>query len=88
MARPAHSTFAPHLDLMKEQKVAAYNWGFVSGKTQTIFPWDSWTKKYTNEPSLWFHDIFRADGTPFDRKEVAFIRQVALPKSSVKESTN
>ena len=23
---------------LKEQKVAAYNWGFVDGKTQTIYP--------------------------------------------------
>jgi len=25
---------------------------------------------------MWFHDIFRADGTPYDAAEVAFIRSV------------
>ena len=67
MARPNGSTFEPHLAYLKEQKVAAYCWGFVSGKTQTIYPWDSWQKKYTAEPPVWFHDILRADGSPFGR---------------------
>ena len=80
MARPVGSTFDPNLKYMHDQKVGAYNWGFVSGKTQTIYPWDSWTKTYTSEPPLWFHDIFRADGTPYDNKEVAFIKSVTLGK--------
>jgi len=25
---------------------------------------------------VWFHDIFRADGTPYDPKEVAYIKRV------------
>ena len=76
MARPHGSRFDPNLGYMKEQNVGAINWGFVAGKTQTIYPWDSWTKKYTAEPPVWFHDIFRADGTPFDAKEVQYIREV------------
>jgi hypothetical protein len=48
----------------------------VSGKTQTIYPWDSWTKAYTSEPPLWFHDILRPDGTAYDAKEVALIRSL------------
>ena len=67
--------FTPNTAI-KEQKIGAYNWGFVAGKTQTIFPWDSWEKTYTAEPPVWFHDILRPDGTPFDAKEVAFIRHV------------
>lgn len=76
MARPAGSTFDPLLAYFKDQKVAAYNWGFVAGKTQTIYPWDSWHKTYTAEPPVWFHDLFRPDGTPFDAKEVAYIKRV------------
>ncbi len=76
MARPVGSTFDPNLRYMKEQNVGAYNWGFVSGKTQTIFPWDSWTKTYTSEPPVWFHDIFRADGTPYKTDEVQFIKSL------------
>ncbi len=78
MARPVQSTFDPNLKFMREQNVGALNWGFVSGKTQTIYPWDSWRKDYTAEPPVWFHDIFRADGTPFDTKEVEFIKSVTL----------
>ena len=76
LARPNGSHFDPHLGYMKEQRVAAYCWGFVSGKTQTIYPWDSWRKAYTAEPEPWFHDIFRADGTPYRPAEVEYIRRV------------
>ena len=76
MARPQGSTFDPHLGFMKSQGVAAYNWGFVSGKSQAIYPWDSWSKTYTEEPLVWFHDIFRGDGTPYRPEEVAYIRGV------------
>jgi len=76
MARPVGSTFDPNLGYMKEQHVGAFNWGFVSGKTQTIFPWDSWTKTYTNEPPVWFHDIFRPDGTPYRADEVRYIKSL------------
>ena len=57
MARPVGSTFDPVLTYLKDEKIGAYNWGFVAGKTQTIFPWDSWQKAYDSEPPLWFHDI-------------------------------
>ena len=80
MARPNGSTFDPHLGWMKEAKVAAYNWGFVQGKTQTIYPWDSWTKEYRAEPPVWFHDIFRTDGTPYRQEEVDYIRKVTGKK--------
>ena len=76
MARPEGSTFDPVMGYFKEQKIAAYNWGFVAGKTQTIYPWDSWQKQYTGEPDVWFHDIFRPDGTPYRQGEVDFIRRV------------
>jgi hypothetical protein len=74
MSRGNGSFFEPHLAYLKAQGVAAYNWGLVNGKSQTIYPWDSWTKTYTAEPELWFHDIFRTDGTPYRRAEVEYIR--------------
>lgn len=76
MARPRGSTFEAILPLLKNEHVAAYNWGVVNGKSQTIYPWDSWTKTYTAEPPMWFHDIFRQDGTPFSTAEVALIRKL------------
>lgn len=76
MARPNGSTFAGFLPVAKKYKVGMINWGFVDGKSQTIYPWDSWGKKYTAEPPLWFHDIFRKDGTPYKTEEVAFIKNI------------
>jgi hypothetical protein len=77
MARTEGSTFAAVLPFLAGHRVGAINWGFVSGKTQTIFPWDSWDKPYPPEPSPWFHDVLRADGTPYDSAEVALIRRLA-----------
>jgi len=76
MARPRGSTFQTILPYLKEQRIAAYNWGFVAGKTNTIYPWDSWEKPYAGEPKVWFHDIFRADGTPYNPQEVQFIKRI------------
>jgi hypothetical protein len=76
MARPMGSTFGSLLNSFKKENIGAYCWGFVSGKSQTIYPWDSWQKKYDAEPEVWFHDILRDDGKPFDEKEVTLIRGV------------
>ncbi|GAA4801609.1 hypothetical protein GCM10023231_32970 [Olivibacter ginsenosidimutans] len=76
MARPNKSTFEGTLPIAKQYKVAVYNWGFVDGKTQTIYAWDSWGKTYTAEPKVWFHDILRRNGKPYSEKEVAFIKSL------------
>ncbi len=76
MSRGNGSTFEGSLPIAKKYNVAAYNWGLVDGKSQTIYPWDSWKKKYTGEPELWFHDIFRKDGTPYKKSETDLIRQL------------
>lgn len=76
MSRPTGSTFQNILPYLKEQNVSAYNWGCVAGKTQTIYPWASWRKKFTSEPPVWFHDIFRKDGTPYLSDEVTTIRKL------------
>jgi hypothetical protein len=80
MARGNGSFFDPHMGIMKEEKVAAYNWGFVDGKSQTIMPWDSWKKPYDKEPDPWFHDIFRKDGTSYRQAEVDYIRKTTGKK--------
>jgi hypothetical protein len=74
MARPRGSTFQNIMPIFARRHVGAINWGFVSGKSQTIYPWDSWNNEYKAEPPVWFHDIFRTDGTPYNAAEVAFIR--------------
>ncbi len=40
MARPRGSTFQTILPYYKKEDVGAINWGFVNGKTQTIYPWN------------------------------------------------
>lgn len=79
MARPRGSTFDPVLGYFKQQNVGAYCWGFVDGKSQTIYPWDSWDKQYTAEPQPWFHDILRGDGTPYRQQEVDYIKSLTRP---------
>ena len=74
MARTHGSTFRGVLPVLKKYNVAAINWGFVSGKTNTIFAWD--TPEHAPTPKVWFHDIYRADGTPFDPGEVDLIRKL------------
>jgi hypothetical protein len=74
MARPFGNTFQEILPLFQKYGVGAYNWGLVAGKSQTHCPWDSWQKKYDQEPELWFHDIFREDGTPYKKDEVTFLK--------------
>jgi hypothetical protein len=77
MARGNGSTFEGSLPIAKTYKVAAINWGFVAGKTQTYLPWDSWQKPYVGrEPAVWFHEIFKQDGTPYKEQEVDLIRKL------------
>ncbi len=77
MARGNGSTFQESLPIAKKYNVAAINWGFVAGKTQTYLPWDSWQKPYVDrEPSVWFHEIFKQDGTPYRQAEVDLIRSL------------
>jgi len=81
MARGNGSTFQGSLPIAKKYKVAAINWGFVAGKTQTNLPWDSWQKPYVDrEPAVWFHEIFKQDGTPYKQEEVALIRSLTASR--------
>lgn len=76
MARPNGSTFEDVLPIAKKYDIGMYNWGFVDGKTQTKYPWDSWDKQYTAEPDVWFHEVLRNDGTPYDQEEVDLITEL------------
>jgi hypothetical protein len=61
MARGHGSTFQACLPLLRQRCAGAINWGLVSGKTQTIYPW-GWSQE-KGEPPVYFHDIFKPDGT-------------------------
>ncbi|MBS1801183.1 MAG: cellulase family glycosylhydrolase [Acidobacteria bacterium] len=77
MARGAGSTFDTILPLAKKLNVGAINWGLVAGKTQTWLPWDSWQHPYVlSQPTIWFHEVFRHDGTPYRKHETELIQQL------------
>jgi hypothetical protein len=92
LARTAGNTFETILPILKARRVGAINWGFVAGKSGTIWPWDSRKGKNVDalraagtvvkvgepmpEPPLWFHEILRPDGTPYREPEVAIIRHL------------
>ena len=76
MARPNGSTFEGFLPIARKYNVGMINWGFVDGKTQTKYAWDSWTKTYTAEPKVWFHEVLHTDGTPYIKAETDFIKKM------------
>ncbi len=82
MARGNKSTFQGSMPVAKKYHVAAYNWGLVAGKAQTHLPWDSWQKPYVDrEPAVWFHEVFRTDGSAYKQDEVDFIRNITARKT-------
>lgn len=77
MARTQNSTFQNTMPMLRENNVGAINWGFVAGKTNTIFSWETINAPMdADEPPLWFHDILRKDGTPYMQEEVDVIRTI------------
>jgi len=80
MARGEGSVFDPHMGYMKGEGVGAISWGLVSGRTQTIYPWDSRDDpnpyEGVEDPDPWFHDILYPDGTPKYSEETAYIRSL------------
>lgn len=75
MVRTIGFTFETILPFFKKHRIAAINWGFVAGTSQTNYPWESWTKEFTAEPEVWFHDVIRTDGVMVDCK-IGIIRIV------------
>ena len=76
LARGFGNTFESVLPIFKKNKIAAINWGLVSGKTNTIYPWHSWDSTYISEPKVWHHDIFRKNGVPYSKEEIDFISKI------------
>ncbi len=87
MAREPGTTFQHSLPIFTKHRVGCFNWGVVAAKSKTHFDWKTVEGMERlkaegavprlgdpiPEPPLWFQDIFRIDGTPFDRKEIDFI---------------
>ena len=75
MARTRNSRFSNTLPLLKKENVGAINWGFVEGKTNTIYAWDT-PLADGSQPIEWFHDIFKKDGVPYREDEVNLIKKL------------
>jgi hypothetical protein len=80
LSRNVGSLFETHLPYFKREKIGAYNWGLVDGKTQTKYGWED--RGGTEEPEVWFHDILRQDGTPFSAAEAEVIRGLTSRSAS------
>jgi len=79
MARRNNSLFTNIMPMLKKQNIGAINWGLVAGKSNTKYAWDEPIKD-GSEPKLWFHEIFRPDGTPYKQEEVDLIKSLTSKK--------
>lgn len=75
MARTRGSLFSNIMPLLKEENVGAINWGLVAGKSNTMYAWDT-PMPDGAEPEIWFHDIFRQDGSVYDQEEIKLIKKL------------
>ncbi len=76
MARGNGSTFEAILPILKSEKIGAYCWGLVDGKSQTKYPWSTWQTPIFGEPEPWHHDILRLSGEPYRINEIELIRSL------------
>ncbi|MFX0555894.1 glycoside hydrolase family 2 TIM barrel-domain containing protein [Maribacter sp. CXY002] len=75
MARRNNSLFTNIMPILKEQNIGAINWGLVAGKSNTKYAWDEPIPD-GSEPELWFHEIFRKDGSAYKQEEVDLIKNL------------
>jgi endo-1,4-beta-mannosidase len=80
MGRP-RSTFQEIMPILKREGVGAISWGLVNGKCNFNLQWSS--KAGDPEPEIWFHDIFRQDGTPYSEEEVEFIKAMTIDNNKI-----
>lgn len=74
LARGNVSRFETNLPVFRRERVGCYNWGLVSGKTQTIYSWQD--RGRFEEPEEWYHDVLHPDGTPYDPDEADLVRRL------------
>ena len=75
------------LGIYKERGVGCMMWGLVNGKTQTHLPFGYCADKppYTGR---WKHDLFHADHTPYNPKELELLRELTGANVPVQENGN
>ncbi len=73
LMRQHGNTFQTILPLFARHQIGSYHWGLVAGRTQTYMHWES--KPGDPMPKVWQHDMFRADGTLYDPREIYLQRK-------------
>ena len=77
VGRPANNLFDMY-SICRKENIGVLSFGLVEGRMQCKYHWNS--KEGQGEPKVWFHDLFRADGTPYDQAEIDFIKEIASNK--------
>ena len=78
--RPFRSLIQTHLPLFKKENIGSYFFGFVNGKSQYDQAWDMIREYKEIDTSLWMHDIFYSDGTPYDPEEIEVLKCINFSK--------
>jgi len=73
LLRQSGNTFETILPIFAHDQIGGYHWGLVAGRTQTYMPYGS--KEGDPMPEQWQHDVFHADGKPYDAKEIELLQQ-------------
>ena len=81
MARTTGSLVKTNLPVFARENVGCFNWGLVTGKTNTIYQWKELkpvqeTLDLQIGPEVWFHDLLCADGTPYDQTEIEMFQKL------------
>ena len=71
LCRQSGNTFEEILPIFACHEIGWYHWGLVAGRTQTYMPWGS--KPGDPIPTVWQHDTFHDNGTPYDANEMTLL---------------
>ena len=72
--RPRGSDVASILPVLYQNRVGAIGWGLVNGATQTHLPWGH--RPGDPAPTVWQHDLYRPDLTPYRPAELALFKEL------------
>lgn len=76
-----HNDVEHFFPYFRKNKIAAFNWGFVRGKSQTNEPWEWLFNEYHLghgkdwDFTKWQHDLIRSNLEPYDFKEYEIIKR-------------
>ena len=73
LARTRGSRVETHLPVFQRENIGCFNWGLVSGRTQTIF---SWADSGRRAAPVWYHDLLYPDGSAYDPVEASLFKKL------------